>query len=265
MASIPEQGASAGTSSAFPNSPTATGHPNSPGTSSILDDSPPAEIPSGQAASTTFYYLGITAPEALSDALATEIPRPPILVDYSTILAPSDDLEIFSSLAESGMPATSDDLELNALLAPESTFSQIDAAESIGSTTESVHSTEAKRQGYFHVFLKNIGLAIISFWQNAFRGDDSEKKKVVISRSRRLALIRCSIHILPILGTIALAAINLNGVFIGGEYLGLSGAAANAVDTLALQITAKLMVTSLSVNCLFRNVKTVLIGSRNFS
>jgi hypothetical protein len=263
MASIPEQGASAGTSSAFPNSPTPTGHPNSPGTSSILDGSPPAEIPSGQAASTTL-HPGITAPEALSDAPATEIPRPPILVDYSTMLAPLDDLEIFPSLAESGMPATSDDLELNALLAPGSTFSQMDTAESIGSTTESVHST-AKRQGYFHVFLKNIGLAIISFWQNAFRGDDSEKKKVVINRSRRLALIRCSIHILPILGTIALAAINLNGVFIGSEYLGLSGAAANAADTLALQITAKLMVTSLSVNCLFRNVKIVLIGSRNFS
>jgi hypothetical protein len=265
MASIPEQGASADTSSALHNGPTAIRHPNNLGTSSMLDGSPPAETPSDQAASTTLHHPGITAPEALSDAPATEIPRPPILVDYSTILAPSDDLEMFPLPAESETSTTSDDSEPNAPLASESTVSQIDRAESIGLITESVHLTGAKRQGYFHVFLKNIGLAIISFWQNAFRGDDSEEKKVVISRSRRLALIRCSIHILPILGTITLAAVNLNGAFIGGEYLGLSGAAANAVDTLALQITAKLMVTSLSVNCLFRNVKIVLIGSRNFS
>jgi hypothetical protein len=86
---------------------------------------------------------------------------------------------------------------------------------------------------------------VISFWRRARRGDNVEEKKIIIDRSFRLAMIRCSIHFLPIAATIALASLNLKGFFVGGEYLGLSGPTALAVDTLLPQITSKLMVNLL--------------------
>lgn len=101
---------------------------------------------------------------------------------------------------------------------------------------------KVEKRGVLSAFLKNIGASIVNFGRHALRGDITEEKKVVIDQSCKLALIRCSIHFLPICASITLASLNLKGYFIGAQFQGLSGDVVDAVDTLALQITAKLMV-----------------------
>ncbi|KAH8894664.1 hypothetical protein GQ53DRAFT_643452 [Thozetella sp. PMI_491] len=66
------------------------------------------------------------------------------------------------------------------------------------------------------ILLRTIGLGILTF----VRGDKDEPAKVAIDSSRKLALTRCAIHVVPALVSIALITINLTGYFIGNELQG---------------------------------------------
>ena len=75
-----------------------------------------------------------------------------------------------------------------------------------------------------------------------WRGDVHEEKKVVLEKGLKRALARCSVHLLAVSATTTLAYFNLAGYFIGSQYQGLTGGAYQALDTLCLQVTAKLLV-----------------------
>ena len=75
-----------------------------------------------------------------------------------------------------------------------------------------------------------------------WRGDADEQKKVVLEKGLKRALARCSVHLLAVSATTTLAYFNLAGYFIGSQYQGLTGGVYQALDTLCLQVTAKLLV-----------------------
>ena len=75
-----------------------------------------------------------------------------------------------------------------------------------------------------------------------WRGDVNEEKKVVLEKGLKRALARCSVHLLAVSATTTLAYFNLAGYFIGSQYQGLTGGVYQALDTLCLQVTAKLLV-----------------------
>ena len=56
-------------------------------------------------------------------------------------------------------------------------------------------------------------------------------------------MVRCSVHLLAVSATTSIAYFNLAGFFIGSEFQGLTGGVYQALDTLCLQVTAKLLVT----------------------
>ena len=83
---------------------------------------------------------------------------------------------------------------------------------------------------------------IPTFLKHLWRGDSDEKKKVVLERGLKSAILRCSVHLLAVSATTTLAYFNLAGYFIGSELQGLTGGVYQALDTLCLQVTAKLLV-----------------------
>jgi hypothetical protein len=103
-------------------------------------------------------------------------------------------------------------------------------------------SQKTSKYGVLNNLFKSIGASILNFNPRALRHNAPEGKKIVLDGSLKLACIRCAVHFLPVAGAITLACLNLKGYFVGAGYQGLSGDTANAADTLALQITAKLMV-----------------------
>ena len=82
-----------------------------------------------------------------------------------------------------------------------------------------------------------------TFFKRLWRGDDVEEKKMVLEKGLKRAMARCSIHLLAVSATTTLAYFNLAGYFIGSEMQGLTGGVYQALDTLCLQVTAKLLVT----------------------
>jgi hypothetical protein len=97
-------------------------------------------------------------------------------------------------------------------------------------------SIKATRDNNQDSFLRATGLKIISFVLRSWKHspEKQEKKKVLIAKSRPLALARASVHLLPVSITVALIYVNLSGHILGPD---LSGAA-----TLILQVAAKLHV-----------------------
>ena len=91
-------------------------------------------------------------------------------------------------------------------------------------------------------FSQNTRHATTSYFKRLWRGNVKEEKKVVLQRSLKRVLFRCSIHLLAVAGTTTLAFFNLAGYFIGTEMQGLSGGVYQDLDTLCLQVTAKLVV-----------------------
>ena len=94
-------------------------------------------------------------------------------------------------------------------------------------------------------FFRNTGLGAendFPEWLRACRQRSrkypDEQKKVVISSSRRLALSRCGVHILPILVSTAIIAINFKGDFIGIDFN--SRVKAETMNIAVLQSAAKL-------------------------
>lgn len=68
----------------------------------------------------------------------------------------------------------------------------------------------------FRTLLRTLGLSIITF----LGGNDPEPSKVLIDSSRKLALARCAVHIVPAFLSTALITLNLLGFFIGNELQG---------------------------------------------
>ncbi|KAL8920370.1 MAG: hypothetical protein Q9172_004537 [Xanthocarpia lactea] len=88
--------------------------------------------------------------------------------------------------------------------------------------------------------LRNIGLAIvIDIWAHVRkRSPQQEKKKVVINQSLKLALARCSVHIIPVLVSITILIVNTKQVFIGIDFD--SNIKSVTVNLALLQTAAKL-------------------------
>jgi hypothetical protein len=85
----------------------------------------------------------------------------------------------------------------------------------------------------FRTLLRTLGLSVVTF----LGGNDDEPRKVLIDSSRRLAIARCAVHIIPAFLSIGLTTLNCLGFFIGNELQGLQD-----LDELklgALQVAAK--------------------------
>ncbi|KAI5457074.1 hypothetical protein BGZ63DRAFT_417405 [Mariannaea sp. PMI_226] len=95
----------------------------------------------------------------------------------------------------------------------------------------------------FSTLCRSIGLGILTFVR-----DREEPPKVVVTRSRKLALARSAIHLLPALVSIALITINVSGYFIGSELQGKQNQ--DSLKLGLLQVAAKtqelLIVSSLA-------------------
>lgn len=96
------------------------------------------------------------------------------------------------------------------------------------------------RSFFWEQFLRSIGLAIASdvFTQSRGNASNGEQKKIVINRSRTLALGRCSVHMLPVLVSTLILTINLRQVFIGIDFE--SAIRSETVNLALLQTAAKL-------------------------
>ena len=81
-----------------------------------------------------------------------------------------------------------------------------------------------------------------TFFKRLWRGEENEEKKVVLKRGLKRAMFRCSVHLLAVSATTSIAYFNLAGYFIGSELQGLTGGVYQGLDTLCLQVTAKLLV-----------------------
>ncbi|KAK8035242.1 hypothetical protein PG993_010237 [Apiospora rasikravindrae] len=98
---------------------------------------------------------------------------------------------------------------------------------------------------FIRILFRNTGAPTL--WKG------KEPPKTIVSRSLLTALLRCSVHVLPVGITIFLTWLNLTGYFIGDQ---LSGGAANHDrDFLLLQIAAKIteiaIVASLSTTVMY--------------
>ena len=89
---------------------------------------------------------------------------------------------------------------------------------------------------------RRLSDATCAFLKRLWRGDSKEEKKVVLERGLKRAMFRCAVHLLAVSATTTLAYFNLAGYFIGSELQGLTGGVYQALDTLCLQVTAKLLV-----------------------
>ena len=100
-------------------------------------------------------------------------------------------------------------------------------------------------------FLRTVGLDAISFIRRKTRPNDVEEAKIAISDSTLVALIRSSIHVLPVAVSIYLITLNLRGYYVGQH---LPWSEDNYGDSVALafiQVAAKiqelLVVASIGV------------------
>ena len=93
-----------------------------------------------------------------------------------------------------------------------------------------------------HLFARSLGLEAFVFLWNPVRNGKVEQKKIILSESLRLALLRCIPHFLPISIIIFMTYYNLTGFFIGQ---GINGAAhvSSSGAQLLLQIAAKATVS----------------------
>ncbi|KAL8786030.1 MAG: hypothetical protein Q9213_003012 [Squamulea squamosa] len=88
--------------------------------------------------------------------------------------------------------------------------------------------------------LRNIGFAIINDLYAHVRhtSPELEKKKSVINQSFKLALARCSVHVIPVLVSITILIVNIKQVFIGIDFN--SNINSVTVNMALLQTAAKL-------------------------
>lgn len=95
----------------------------------------------------------------------------------------------------------------------------------------------------FTTFIRSVGLGIATITKG------QEGAKVLVVQSRRVALSRCGVHILPSVVSVILITFNLLGYFIGTQLQGPQGQ--DAIKLGVLQVCAKaqelLVVASLSM------------------
>ena len=95
------------------------------------------------------------------------------------------------------------------------------------------------------------------------RGAPSEEPKLLATHSKHRAATVCLIHVMPVLASIVLAAMNLKGFYIGAQLSGSSDPSTQAIYRLYLQTTAKLLVrsvkdhTDIANECLFQELAAV--------
>ncbi|KAI0878883.1 hypothetical protein GGS24DRAFT_441060 [Hypoxylon argillaceum] len=85
----------------------------------------------------------------------------------------------------------------------------------------------------FKIALRSLGLGILAHIKH------EEPLKILVYRSRLLALAHCAVHIVPAAGSFALISLNFQGRFIGAELQG-SHFATDDVKLAAIQVAAKL-------------------------
>jgi hypothetical protein len=88
----------------------------------------------------------------------------------------------------------------------------------------------------FKILLRSLGLGFLTLVKH------EEPLKILVYRSRLLALAHCAVHIIPAAGSFALIALNFQGRFIGAELQGKHWTT-DDVKLAAIQVAAKLHVS----------------------
>lgn len=90
--------------------------------------------------------------------------------------------------------------------------------------------------------LRNVGLGAANGLRRKLRGrrqhKEREEKKIAIAKSWRLAATRCAVHLLPVLISITIVAINTKAIFIGINFD--SKIQSETINIAFLQVAAKL-------------------------
>ena len=95
------------------------------------------------------------------------------------------------------------------------------------------------KQSLWRTLLQALRLNIVYSVWSKFRGrEHPEPEKVAMYKSRGQALMRCSVHLLPVLAALALVILNITQFYVGGELRGASGQ--DQQKLAALQFAAKL-------------------------
>ncbi|KAF5595987.1 hypothetical protein FPCIR_4253 [Fusarium pseudocircinatum] len=102
----------------------------------------------------------------------------------------------------------------------------------VGTGVQTNMSSSTKADGFFKTFFRAIGLKLVTFINR------EERPKVLIKKSRRVAIARCAVHVIPAFLTIGLSVVNFIGFFIGGELQGKKND--DSFKLGLLQIAAKL-------------------------
>ncbi|KAI0396172.1 hypothetical protein F5Y17DRAFT_139155 [Xylariaceae sp. FL0594] len=101
---------------------------------------------------------------------------------------------------------------------------------SVGNHVGSFFTTFPQR---YKILLRSIGLGLLA------RIKGEEPRKILVYRSRLLALAHCAVHLIPAAGSFALIALNFQGRFIGAELQGAHWAT-DDVKLALIQVAAKL-------------------------
>lgn len=117
---------------------------------------------------------------------------------------------------------------------------------------------------FWHQFFRNVGLGVFNdlcTWVRGFRyrscQNRAEQKKVVVSSSRWLAVSRCGVHILPVLVSTAIIALNLKQDFIGIDFRSLIHY--ESVNIALLQTAAKVQELLIVATILFHLTRDELL------
>ncbi|KAJ4312864.1 hypothetical protein N0V84_009718 [Fusarium piperis] len=108
----------------------------------------------------------------------------------------------------------------------------------------------------FRTLLRTLGLGIITF----LGGNDDEPPKVLVDSSRRLAIARCAIHIIPAFVSVGLIVLNILGFFVGNELQGIKNQ--DELKLGFLQVAAKvqeLLIVASVGSVIFHLIRSELV------
>ena len=113
-------------------------------------------------------------------------------------------------------------------------------------------------------FSRRLRDATGTFFKRLWRGDEVEEKKVVLKKGLKRAVLRCLIHLSAVSATTTIAYFNLAGYFIGSQFQALTGGVYQALDTLCLQVTAKLLVNVFAFSISYYEVRKIERAAGSF-
>lgn len=101
-------------------------------------------------------------------------------------------------------------------------------------------SQNANSTSFWQQFLRNTGLGVLNdiYFRLHGRRHRNEQKKVVINTSPWTALSRCGVHVLPVLVSVSIIAINVRQTYIGVDFISLIDS--ETLNIALLQTAAKL-------------------------